>query len=54
MAKDPVCGMEIDEKKAPEKSDYKGKTYYFCSNACKGAFDKDPTKYETKIVRKTR
>ena len=30
MAKDPVCGMDVDIKTAPAKSEYKGKTYYFC------------------------
>ncbi len=45
MAKDPVCGMEVDEKKAPAKSEYIGKTYYFCSLGCKRAFDANPAKY---------
>ena len=45
MAKDPVCGMEVDEKTAPAKSEYKGKTYYFCAPGCKKAFDSDPEKY---------
>jgi YHS domain-containing protein len=45
MAKDPVCGMVVDEKKAKFKSDYKGKTYYFCAPTCKTTFDKNPTKY---------
>ena len=45
MAKDPVCGMMVDEKKAPAKSEYKGQTYYFCAKGCKVAFDKDPEKY---------
>ena len=45
MAIDPVCGMTVDEKKAPAKSDYMGKTYYFCSVACKKAFDQNPAKY---------
>ncbi len=45
MAKDPVCGMDVDEKKAPAKSEYKGKTYHFCASGCKVAFDKDPDKY---------
>lgn len=44
MAKDPVCGMNVDEKKAAASSDYKGQTYYFCSRGCKVAFDKDPEK----------
>ncbi len=45
MARDPVCGMEIDERKAAGSSVYKGRTYYFCSQGCKSAFEKDPDKY---------
>ncbi len=45
MAKDPVCGMEVDEKKAAGTSTHKGQTYYFCAKGCKNAFDKDPDKY---------
>ncbi|MCS7220921.1 MAG: YHS domain-containing protein [Anaerolineae bacterium] len=45
MAKDVVCGMEVDPKKAAGKSEYQGQTYYFCSRGCKAAFDKEPQKY---------
>jgi len=45
MAKDPVCGMECNEKTAAAKSEYKGKTYYFCATGCKKAFDTNPEKY---------
>lgn len=45
MAKDPVCGMDVDEKTAQWKSEYKGQTYYFCAPGCKATFDKDPEKY---------
>jgi len=45
MAKDPVCGMDVDIKTAPAKSEYKGKTYYFCGPGCKRDFDRDPEKY---------
>lgn len=45
MAKDPVCGMDVDEKTAAGKSEYKGQTYYFCSTGCKKTFDKEPEKY---------
>jgi Cu+-exporting ATPase len=45
MAKDPVCGMDVDEKTAAGKSEYQGKTYYFCSTGCKRDFDKNPEKY---------
>jgi YHS domain-containing protein len=45
MTKDPVCGMEIDEAKAAGKSECKDNTYYFCSQSCKAAFEKDPDMY---------
>jgi YHS domain-containing protein len=45
MAKDPVCGMNVDEKSAKFKSEHMGKTYYFCSQMCKTTFDKNPMKY---------
>ena len=47
MAKDPVCGMNVDEKTAKFKSEHMGKTYFFCSQMCKATFDKNPTKYST-------
>jgi Cu+-exporting ATPase len=31
MVKDPVCGMNVDEKTANLKSEYMGKAYYFCN-----------------------
>ncbi|MEW6054417.1 MAG: YHS domain-containing protein [Nitrospirota bacterium] len=48
MAKDPVCNMQVDEKKAAATSVYKGATYHFCAKICKEKFDKDPEKYMTK------
>jgi len=45
MAKDPICGMTVDEKSAKFKSEHMSKTYYFCSQACKTTFDKNPAKY---------
>lgn len=45
MAKDPVCNMDVDEKKAAATSEYKGKIYYFCAKGCKIAFDKNPDKH---------
>ncbi|MFB0562044.1 MAG: heavy metal translocating P-type ATPase [Candidatus Lokiarchaeia archaeon] len=47
MAKaiDPVCKMEVDEKTAKWKSEYKGKKYYFCAPGCKKAFEENPEKY---------
>ena len=45
MVKDPVCGMDVDEKTAQHKSDYQGKTYYFCAPGCKKAFEAKQQKY---------
>jgi YHS domain-containing protein len=45
MVTDPVCKMTIDEKTAKGKSDYNGKTYYFCAVSCKTKFDQNPTAY---------
>ncbi len=45
MAKDPVCKMDVNEKTAKFKSEYSGKTYYFCAANCKTIFDKNPAKY---------
>ncbi len=48
MAIDPVCKMEVDEKTAQFKSEYKGKNYYFCAPGCKKAFNENPEKYRGK------
>jgi len=58
QAVDPVCGkevargkiLEIDEDKirAEVTYEYKGKTYFFCSNECLEKFKKNPEKYVKK------
>jgi Cu+-exporting ATPase len=45
MEKDVVCGMQVDPAKAAGTSEFKGKTYYFCSNGCKAKFDANPQQY---------
>lgn len=45
MAKDVVCGMNVDESRAAATAVYRGQTYYFCSPGCKATFDKAPEKY---------
>lgn len=45
MAKDPVCGMHVDEKTAAGRSEYLGVTYYFCAPGCMQAFDEQPEKF---------
>ena len=38
MPKDPICGMEVDGKKAKFSLVSKGKKYYFCSKNCRDKF----------------
>jgi YHS domain-containing protein len=45
MQKDPVCGMEVDEKQSKFHSEYDGKNFYFCSEECKDTFDNQPQNY---------
>lgn len=54
MAKDPVCNMDADEKKAAATSVYKGETYYFCARICKEKFDKNPEKFIAKGKKETK
>jgi YHS domain-containing protein len=39
VAIDPICGKAIVREDA-ESFDYKRKTYYFCSDACRGRFER--------------
>jgi len=43
--KDPVCGMEIDPATAAASEEYRGTTYYFCSQGCHDTFMAEPEKY---------
>jgi len=45
VALDPVCKMNVSESQAKYTSIHDGTKYYFCSAACKQAFDKSPSKY---------
>jgi Cu+-exporting ATPase len=45
MKKDPVCGMQVDEKKAPATSMHNGQRYVFCGQDCKDKFDENPDHY---------
>ncbi len=48
MARDPICGMYVDETTATIKSFKYGKNYYFCSDACKDQFE-EPEKELRKL-----
>ncbi|KON27911.1 metal ABC transporter ATPase [miscellaneous Crenarchaeota group archaeon SMTZ-80] len=39
MAKDPICGMYVDEKNPPFKKEIRGRLYYFCSETCLRTFE---------------
>lgn len=45
LVKDPVCNMDVDPANARGSSEYKGQTYYFCSQGCVKRFNADPEKY---------
>lgn len=45
MAKDIVCGADIDENTCKYKISYMGKMYYFCSRRCMETFRNNPIKY---------
>ena len=52
MARDLVCGMQVDEQDAVAKgltSEYQGQTYYFCAAGCKREFDKNPEQFVQKV-----
>jgi Cu+-exporting ATPase len=42
---DPVCGMKVKKSEAKATYEYNGRDYYFCMEACKEKFVKDPEKY---------
>src|ERR1700750_950705 len=45
MERDVVCGMQVDPSKAAARSDYNGRTYFFCCGGCKTKFDASPERY---------
>lgn len=44
-AHDEVCGMEIEAEGAAATVRFQGKTYYFCSDRCRGMFEEHPDRY---------
>jgi multidrug efflux pump subunit AcrA (membrane-fusion protein)/YHS domain-containing protein len=47
-AKDPICGMDVDEAKAKAAGKvhvHDGKTYYFCSEQCRSRFAEAPARH---------
>jgi xanthine dehydrogenase accessory factor len=50
VARDPVCGMDVDVATAKWTSEHDGGTVYFCAPGCKRAFDKEPAAYAAAAV----
>jgi len=44
IAIDPICGMSVDTSKGL-RTEYRGKSYFFCSPHCQKAFETEPDKY---------
>jgi YHS domain-containing protein len=49
MAKDPICGMTVDES-SPLRAERDGETYFFCSDRCRQKFESSPLGRRMKIV----
>jgi YHS domain-containing protein len=45
MTTDPVCGMSVEESEAKASTEYEGKQYFFCSDACREEFEAHPDQY---------
>ncbi|MDL1871081.1 heavy metal translocating P-type ATPase [Deltaproteobacteria bacterium PRO3] len=45
LAKDPVCGMDVDPEAPAGREAFRGQSYFFCSKHCQESFRKDPEKY---------
>jgi len=56
MPKDPICGMEVDERKAL-KAEKDGEVYFFCSKVCRDKFlgkKEEPLKPQAQLPSKNR
>src|ERR1700739_1841301 len=45
LARDPVCGMNVNPDTAKHVLEYAGKNYYFCCAGCLKKFESDPAGY---------
>jgi xanthine dehydrogenase accessory factor len=48
-SKDPICGMIVDGATAKFRSEFSGRTVYFCCRHCKEMFDEDPERYRVAL-----
>jgi xanthine dehydrogenase accessory factor len=49
-AKDPICGMAVTMATARYRSDWAGRSVYFCCLRCKDTFDADPARYASALT----
>ncbi len=42
IAKDPVCGMDVEETPDAPKATHQGQTFLFCSESCRARFEEAP------------
>ena len=42
---DPVCGMRFEAEEAAATAESGGRTYHFCAEHCREAFEEDPERY---------
>ena len=52
MAKDPVCGMNVDPAESKHRTEHDGQSFHFCCAGCKARFEIDPERYLAKVVAK--
>jgi Cu+-exporting ATPase len=45
VAKDPVCGMDVDPHTAKYRAEHAGRTWYFCSGRCRDRFMAAPESF---------
>ena len=48
--RDPVCDMVLDVATVTDRSVFQGQTYYFCSVACREAFEANPAQYAARAA----
>jgi xanthine dehydrogenase accessory factor len=48
-SKDPICGMPVDNVTSKHRSEFAGRTVYFCCRHCKEMFDQDPERYRAAL-----
>src|SRR5690242_7536604 len=50
LARDPVCGMNVNPADAKHTHLHSGKTYYFCCSHCAQKFKSNPQEYLKGVV----